>query len=478
MKKNLIKKLHDQGVSGIIIQTGYYLEEIPHEMAVQSNHYNFPILELPKTVSFSEITKVVHKHILNKQFEEIHFSEEMYRKFTDIAVNNQGLLPIAKAMGTLIKGHISIFDIHMNELCSVISSDPKLNLPDNFCREILYQYREQEDNSPLRTSAKLEFEHNSVLIVPVNSKNDIFGYIVGVKADAFNDLEEIAVQHASTISALEFIKLSSLEEKDNQLKSDFLELVLTGNYTDELTIYSKGEALGYKIGSHDTCVAIIKLDEYDQLSSKESARIDRKLQQLLMKRLQDNAFKTLFKKLNGHFVILITREASIKVNITDVLTAVQFEVQSLYDTTLSIGIGNYYNDYSEYRFSYKEAQESLFIIDSVWKNNKCIHHKDLGLYKLLLPLLQDKQLINNFHKNVLNDLINDKELLETLRVYLEDLKINESSQKLFIHRHTLKYRIKKIETITQRKISNFHDRIELELALIIHNMLDKDTDSQ
>lgn len=478
LKKNLIKQLHVQGVTAIIIQTGYYLEEIPNEMIEQSTLFNFPIIELPKSVSFSEITKLVHKHILNKQFEEIHFSEEMYRKFTEIALNNKGLNPIAKEISNQVKGQITIFDTHINKLCS--SSYPKVNLalPDHFSHDVLYEYLKQEKNNYSKTSTVKEIDHFFVLITTVKSKNNTFGYIISVKNEPFNSLEKIAIKHASTISTLEFINLSNLKEKDNQLKSDFLDLVLSGNYPDELTVFSQGEALGFPVGAQDTCVAIIKIDNYDHIPHATVSKLEGNLQQTIVKQLQDINVKSLFKRLNGQFVILIANDFPSRSNIYDVMIKITNHIFSIYDKTLSVGIGNYYNDFNQYRVSFKEAQEALFIIESVWKSNKCLHYKDLGLYKLLLPILHNSKLIEEYYLKILGNIMDDDLLLETLKVYLEDMKMNEAAEKLFIHRHTLKYRIKKIEHMTQRKISNFKDRIELELALIIHNIIKTESNTE
>lgn len=470
LKKNIVYLLHNQGVSGIIIQTGYYLETIPQEMVDQSNILNFPIIDIPKTISFSEITKVVHKHILNKQFEKIQFSEEMYRKFTEIALNNKGLNPIAKAISTLVKGQTIIFDVHMNMLSS-ISNKRNKQQPDTFGHDLLLKYRASDIEILPEPFSIIEHESHFILIANVQSKNEIFGYFVIIKEEPFNAFEEIAIKHASTISALEFINLLNLKKKENTMKADFLDLILTGDFSDELIVYSKGEALGYKIDSQDSCVAIIKIDNYEALSPTDLAKAEGILQQTLLKKLQESTFKTLMKRVSGQFVVLITKEVPCNTNISEILSKIKDYLYSVCKVTLSIGIGNYYNDFKFYQESFKEAQEALFIIQSVWKNNQCLHYKDLGFYKLLLPVLQNRTLIEEYNRKILGNILEDEVLLETLQVYLEDMKMNETANKLFIHRHTLKYRIKKIESVTDKVLSNFKDRIELELAIILHNIL-------
>ena len=53
--QDLIKKLATRNVSGLAIQTGYYIDEIPAYIIEEANKYNFPILELPSNLTFSAI---------------------------------------------------------------------------------------------------------------------------------------------------------------------------------------------------------------------------------------------------------------------------------------------------------------------------------------------------------------------------------------------------------------------------------------
>lgn len=465
--KTLIPKLAQKGLAGIAIQTGYYLEEIPKEMIEAGNKLDFPIIEIPKTTTFSDITKTVHKHIINKQFQKIQHSENLYRKLTDIAVNNEGLKPIAKAVNALTNGHIMIFDKNTNELCSTIVKNDKWEVEIDFILENIHHYKEEFEISNLR-DITLPYENQFIYIAPIKSIHNVYGYIVCLKEGKLNEFEEIAIQHATTICALEFIKLSSLEEKDNKLRADFLELVLSGNFTDELTIYSKGEALGYKIGSYDTCVAAISIDNYKELSEPG---IESKILKLILKSLRESGLQCLFKLLSGQYVMLITNRWTKRVDINELLFSISNKVFTKFSVTLSVGIGRYYEDFTQYKDSYKEAQESLFIIQSVWKGNKILHFNELGIYKILLPILQNSEEIDKFIQEVLGEVLNNEELLKTLKVYLNNMKINETADTLFIHRHTLKYRLNKIENITNRDLSNLKDRIELELALIIYQMI-------
>lgn len=53
--KDLIPQLSERGVSGLAIQTGYYIDKIPSYILEQADACSFPILLLPKNLTFSEI---------------------------------------------------------------------------------------------------------------------------------------------------------------------------------------------------------------------------------------------------------------------------------------------------------------------------------------------------------------------------------------------------------------------------------------
>lgn len=60
---NLISILSENGVSGIAIQPGYYIEKIPEYIIEESNRLGFPVLELPKDLTFSEILRILIQKI-------------------------------------------------------------------------------------------------------------------------------------------------------------------------------------------------------------------------------------------------------------------------------------------------------------------------------------------------------------------------------------------------------------------------------
>jgi DNA-binding PucR family transcriptional regulator len=97
-------------------------------------------------------------------------------------------------------------------------------------------------------------------------------------------------------------------------------------------------------------------------------------------------------------------------------------------------------------------------------------YKDLGAFQLLLALQDDDALLS-YCRGVLDPVEQGEgeyghELLRSLDVFIEhNGHWEQAANALYCHRHTLRYRIRRIEQLTGRDFSSARDRIEFWLAL-------------
>jgi purine catabolism regulator len=97
-------------------------------------------------------------------------------------------------------------------------------------------------------------------------------------------------------------------------------------------------------------------------------------------------------------------------------------------------------------------------------------YEDLGAFQLLLSL-QDDDALNSYCRSVLGPIEQGEgdygeELVRSLDVFIEhNGHWEKAANALYCHRHTLRYRIRRIEQLTGRNFSNARDRIEFWLAL-------------
>jgi len=97
-------------------------------------------------------------------------------------------------------------------------------------------------------------------------------------------------------------------------------------------------------------------------------------------------------------------------------------------------------------------------------------YEDLGGFQLLLSL-QDDEALSSYCRSVLGPIEEGEgeygdELVRSLDVFIEhNGHWERAAGALYCHRHTLRYRIRRIEQLTGRDCSNARDRIEFWLAL-------------
>jgi PucR family transcriptional regulator, purine catabolism regulatory protein len=102
--------------------------------------------------------------------------------------------------------------------------------------------------------------------------------------------------------------------------------------------------------------------------------------------------------------------------------------------------------------------------------------RDLGAFQLLLSV-QDDDALRLYCDSVLGPIQNGEgdyggELLKSLEAFLEQNgQWEKAARDLFCHRHTLRYRIRRVEQLTGRDLSTARDRIEFWLALKARELL-------
>jgi DNA-binding PucR family transcriptional regulator len=102
--------------------------------------------------------------------------------------------------------------------------------------------------------------------------------------------------------------------------------------------------------------------------------------------------------------------------------------------------------------------------------------EQLGVYRLLLQTGQPQQL-SDFSRRLLDplrdyDRRHDIGLMDTLKAFIaNECSIARTAEELGVHRHTLGYRLKRVEEITKLDLRGIDSLIELRLALMVNGLL-------
>ena len=142
-----------------------------------------------------------------------------------------------------------------------------------------------------------------------------------------------------------------------------------------------------------------------------------------------------------------------------------------------IGIGNNRHSIDQLSKCAEEAELALKFGHFLKQQNQVCFYADLGIFHWLIQLYEQKVDLRVMCHNILGNLLeydrkHGKQLMETLETYLAlNENIQQTASALFIHRHTLKYRLSRIEAKTGMDLKNHHHRIQLQMAIYIHKFL-------
>ena len=146
------------------------------------------------------------------------------------------------------------------------------------------------------------------------------------------------------------------------------------------------------------------------------------------------------------------------------------------DQKLLLGVSNVHQDIKEFNTALNEAAKAmqaaqLGLID----NLSLVAYQNLGLYRLLMEIKNLETLCELYNETIAPLIEYDHRckgaLLQTLQVFLKHMSIKKAAQLLFIHRHTMRYRLDQVNKLTGYNPLAPSDALQLNLGLHIYHYL-------
>ncbi|HZH59476.1 MAG TPA: sugar diacid recognition domain-containing protein [Metabacillus sp.] len=138
-----------------------------------------------------------------------------------------------------------------------------------------------------------------------------------------------------------------------------------------------------------------------------------------------------------------------------------------------IGIGSRTERIKEITSSFLQAKKAIFVGSKLQPEKAFYDYEEYRLDILLSKLAQneqDRKSFSFYHK--LLEEGKKGELEQTLEAYIkENGELNKISERLFIHRNTLRYRLEKISELTGKDPRNIRDLMELYIAKLMNDII-------
>lgn len=279
------------------------------------------------------------------------------------------------------------------------------------------------------------------------------------------------------------IILSNIEEKS---LTHFLSnlLFVEGEITGDAI--KKAAYFGYDLeGKCSICVIDIDkfqlyLEERNIFEESGVTRVKILFKRVVEDILKKHGFKVPIIDKDDAVILFLKDDENYMMRINKVLIEIQDVLrETMDDLSVSIGIGSGYDNLNRMKESLKEAELAIKYLKCNGYDSKIKKYKDIGIYELLFNI-DNKRVLEGFYYEVLepileNDKVNkDITSIKILETYFnENCNITSTADKLFLHRNTLKYRVKKIEELLNCDLRNFNHCNKIKIAIDIGKILNK-----
>jgi GAF domain-containing protein len=459
------------------IESGPRLVGVINVQSTESRDFTAGDIDFLRAIA-AQVAGILERSELQRrtevQLDEIRLSHDIHERFTKLSLDGAGINAILDAVGSLAGGTAALYSAdgyRVRGAGGVAEGLPaRITVPNPLAQAGAREVRIKVGRPP-----------RSMDIVPVRAGAELLGLLaVGVN-ESTTDSEgrRRALEHGSTVLALELSKERAAAEVERRLRGDLVEEVLAGGLeADEAErIARQAERLGHRLPMKAWVVVLEPDDDKTetQLAARgQQDRLDSALSGLVRSRLPGAL--TLVRSTSAVFLVpddLAPDLTAVEKLASQVLAAA---APIMKPGSGSVGIGNLANGVGELARSHVEARQALRLTRRAGGKGRVASYRSLGAFRLLLEI-QSPEALRRFVDEVLGPLLTyaqsrDTPLLETLEALAAARWIRRAaSRQLGIHINSMTYRVERIEGLTGLQLDDPETRVAISIALRARTML-------
>ncbi|MFL5737071.1 MAG: PucR family transcriptional regulator [Actinomycetota bacterium] len=449
-----VKRLADAGLAALGVGLGFSHQRVPRPMLSEAEACDFPLFEVPYPTPFIAITEAVFTRILAEQYETLQRAVEAQHVLTRAVMNGEGIVGVTSSVAAVTKGWALLLDLHGLPMAAT-SKEAEARAE--------RVWDELGSSRPEGTGFSLTLvdRGHHIWIQPVGPQGRVEAFLAVGKPEALTQFDRIVAGHALSLVAIELAKARAVADAERRLQGDFFESLVRGDVSAadasrELARFGFAKGAQVQVHSFETGP-----------DAKPELALDKELPW---------AAEDLFSRAGGGFLISpaasgahVLLQADPQRDLERILKSLSerlgAEVRAGTGSVVAVG---------DIARSLREARYALQVCRlEGWSS---AGFEDLGTYRLLLSM-SEPDALRAFAESLLApldayDRDHGGELATSLRAFLaNNARWETAAAELYVHRHTLRYRMRKVEELTGRDLSSSFDRMEFWLALRARELL-------
>ena len=455
-----IGRLVEHHLAGLGFGLGFSHSALPPALVDEARELEFPLFAVPYEMPFIAITERAFSSLVNEQLDVLQRAVSIQRRMERLVLDQRSLGEVVRGLANSIGATVMVLDGAGRTLaCHAFRRELDGALVTAIRGEIAARAAAAPPRGFVPQNSELA-GRAIALPVPSGSHSAAASWLVAVpESDSVADFERFLAHHAVMVVALAQMRERVVAETERRLAGDVLGLVLSGRID--------GEEIAMRLApfeiSGQTAVLVMAVDAPEALED-ECSRI-----------LGDLGVRALVATVATARRPLL---CAVLAGVDDPLELAAAARELLVGEGRTVRAAVSHNaPVAALRRSFHEARCALEV--GALANGSApvvASADDLGAYRLLLSLQEDDGL-RRYCEDVLGPIERSRtghgdELLRSLEALLEHNGSWEAAARaLFCHRHTLRYRMSRIEELTGRRLDRVENRIEFWLALRAREML-------
>ncbi|HEX8104486.1 MAG TPA: PucR family transcriptional regulator ligand-binding domain-containing protein [Solirubrobacteraceae bacterium] len=443
-----VARLAEAGLSGLGFGTGFAHDEVPPALVAAAEAAGFPLFEIPYDLPFIAVTEKASSHIVNAHYAVLQRALSAHERLERLVLGEHGLDGVAAALSELVAGTASIHDARGELLAGTEPEGVGEELRDR-----------------IRAGARRGFAPGGALALPVARTPPANGHapapqawLVAARAGGpLSELDRLTLHQAVTVVALELLRRRVAHDTERRLAGDVISALLSGEL--------EGPELARRLQPFGL------RDRIEVMVLAPSRTLRDPVEEALSSALEDEARGGMAATVGALTCVVLAAGAEEDFAFAERLRA---RVSTEVGTVLPAGAGRAVAP-GDARRSFHEARCALEARALSGANGSApppllATYRDLGSFQLLLSL-QDDDALRLFCDSLLAPIEEGEghyggELMRSLEAFIEcNGQWEKAARRLYCHRHTLRYRIRRVEELTGRSLDSARDRIEFWLAL-------------
>jgi len=446
-----LKRLIEAGVAGLGFGLGFGHDKTPRALITTATQADFPLFEVPYPVPFIAITEAIFTRLLAEQFDTLQRAVDAEHVLTRAVLEGRGVDGIATSLADVTKGWALLLDLHG---IPVAATSRAASLRQE---RIWDELRESRPESASFSLTLTDRGHH-VWVQPVGAQGRVEAFLAVGKPEQPSQLDRIVAGHALSLFAIELAKARAVADEKRRLQGDFFDQLSAGS----LTAPESTRGLARFGFSRDELLMVVTLEGVQEAVDADALALAATDQ---ASRRGGGGFLVSAHEDGIHLLLPADPPADLGELAKTLGERVGAELRAGAGSRVGV---------TEVGRSLREARYALQVCRlEGWPQ---AGFADLGTYRLLLSMA-DPDALRAFADAMLAPLddydgAHGGELVPSLQAFLQhNARWETASAQLFVHRHTLRYRMRKVEELTGRDLGNSFDRMEFWLALRARDLM-------